>query len=75
VFLHPTEYIFTVNLESQTISTEQGLQIQFDVDPYRKTCLLKGLDDIAITLEKKEKIKCYEIIKNKTLLQFSVKRS
>ncbi|SES00560.1 3-isopropylmalate dehydratase small subunit [Psychrobacillus sp. OK032] len=50
----------TVDLEKQTISDSQGFQVIFDVDPYRKECLLKGLDDIGITLEKEEKIKQYE---------------
>ena len=53
-------YQITVDLEKQTISDTQGFQVTFDVDPYRKECLLKGLDDIGITLEKEEKIKQYE---------------
>ena len=53
-------YQITVDLEKQTISDTQGFQVTFDVDAYRKECLLKGLDDIGITLEKEEKIKQYE---------------
>jgi 3-isopropylmalate/(R)-2-methylmalate dehydratase small subunit len=53
-------YQITVDLEKQTIIGTQGFQVPFDVDPYRKECLLKGLDDIGITLEKEEKIKQYE---------------
>ncbi|MEJ9233126.1 3-isopropylmalate dehydratase small subunit [Peribacillus butanolivorans] len=60
-----TGYELTVDLKAQTIRDEQDLQIHFDVDSYRKDCLLKGLEDIGITLGKSEKIKQYEILKNK----------
>lgn len=53
-------YSLTVNLETQTISDASGKRIHFEVDPYRKECLLKGLDDIAITLEYEEQIRAYE---------------
>lgn len=53
-------YKLTVNLESQTISDEDGLEISFDVDSYRRECLLHGLDDIGISLEFEDKIKEYE---------------
>lgn len=56
-------YELTVDLEEQTISDEQEWQISFDVDAYRKNCLLKGLDDIGITLEKSEKIKQFELLR------------
>ena len=44
-------------------------RIQFDIDPFKKKCLLNGLDDIALSLEKSEKISSYEenIMKKKTL--------
>jgi len=53
-------YALTVDLEEQTITDNEGLSISFEVDPYRRECLLKGLDDIGITLAYDEKIKEYE---------------
>ena len=50
----------TVDLESQTITGPDGGEIKFDVDPFRKHCLLNGLDDIGLTLEKAGAIKSYE---------------
>ncbi|SMX24827.1 3-isopropylmalate dehydratase small subunit [Boseongicola aestuarii] len=41
----------TVDLESQTIKGPDGGEIAFDVDPFRKHCLLNGLDDIGLTIE------------------------
>jgi 3-isopropylmalate/(R)-2-methylmalate dehydratase small subunit len=53
-------YQLTVNLEEQTVKDDNGGTFSFDVDPYRKECLLKGLDDIGISLSYDEKIKSYE---------------
>ncbi|MBP1934607.1 3-isopropylmalate dehydratase small subunit [Ammoniphilus resinae] len=53
-------YALTVDLEEQTITDTEGLSISFEVDPYRRECLLKGLDDIGITLAYDEKITEYE---------------
>ena len=50
----------TVDLEAQEITTSEGEVIKFDVDPFRKHCLLNGLDDIALTLEDAEAIKNFE---------------
>lgn len=50
----------TVDLESQTITGPDGGTIHFDVDPFRKHCLLNGLDDIGLTMEKQETIEAYE---------------
>jgi 3-isopropylmalate/(R)-2-methylmalate dehydratase small subunit len=52
--------LLTVNLKNQKISSENGKLINFSVDPFRKKCLLEGLDDIALTLEKSEKIFDFE---------------
>ncbi len=52
--------LITIDLEEQEISTENGEVINFDVDPFRKKCLLEGLDDIALTLKKSIKIDSYE---------------
>ena len=50
----------TVDLERQEIRGPDGGTIRFEVDPHRKHCLLHGLDDIGLTLEKRPKIKDYE---------------
>ncbi len=50
----------TVDLESQTITGPDGGTISFDVDPFRKHCLLHGLDDIGLTLEKDAQIGGFE---------------
>ncbi len=49
-----------VNLEDQTITSSDGDVIQFDIDPFRKHCLLNGLDDIGLTLEKATSIDSIE---------------
>ena len=50
----------TVDLESQVITTSDGEAIPFEVDAFKKHCLLNGLDDIGLTLEKEGSIKAYE---------------
>ncbi|MCY0149018.1 3-isopropylmalate dehydratase small subunit [Hoeflea sp. G2-23] len=50
----------SIDLETQKISGPDGGVISFDVDPFRKHCLLNGLDDIALTLEKASAIDSYE---------------
>jgi 3-isopropylmalate/(R)-2-methylmalate dehydratase small subunit len=52
--------VLTVDLESQTISRPDGRKIAFDLDPFRKHCLLNGLDDIGLTLQKQSKIDSFE---------------
>ncbi len=52
--------VLTVDLESQTISGPDGGEIGFEVDPWRKHCLLNGLDDIGLTLEKAASIDAFE---------------
>ncbi len=49
-----------VDLEAQTVTTTDGREIRFEIDPFRKHCLLNGLDDIALTLEKAPAIAAYE---------------
>ena len=49
-----------INLEDQTITSSDGDVIQFDIDPFRKHCLLNGLDDIGLTLEKATSIDSFE---------------
>jgi 3-isopropylmalate/(R)-2-methylmalate dehydratase small subunit len=50
----------TVDLETQEIRGPDGGVIKFDVDGFKKHCLLNGLDDIGLTLEKSAKIAAYE---------------
>lgn len=56
----PGQVSLKVDLESQTISHESGFSIAFEIEPFRRECLLKGLDDIALTLQHEEKIAQYE---------------
>ena len=51
---------FTVDLEQQKITAPDGSVIGFDVDPFKKHCLLNGLDDIGLTLQKVDKIAAFE---------------
>jgi 3-isopropylmalate/(R)-2-methylmalate dehydratase small subunit len=50
----------TVDLASQTIQGPDGGTLHFEIDPFRKHCLLNGLDDIGLTLEKGTAIESYE---------------
>ena len=49
-----------IDLENQKIVRPDGEEIAFDVDPFRKQCLLEGLDDIGITLQSDDKISSFE---------------
>ena len=50
----------TINLEAQTITDDEGFSADFDIDPFRKYCLLNGLDDIGLTLRHADAITDYE---------------
>jgi 3-isopropylmalate/(R)-2-methylmalate dehydratase small subunit len=50
----------TINLEKQEIRGPDGGVVHFDIDPFRKHCLLNGLDDIGLTMVKAEKIADHE---------------
>ena len=50
----------TVDLQKQQIQGPDGEIIAFDIDPFRKRCLLNGLDDIGLTLDKEHKITAFE---------------
>ena len=54
------DYRLTVNLENQTVTTPSGELYIFDVDSFRKRCLLNGLDEIGLTLQYADKIKAFE---------------
>jgi len=53
-------YRLTVDLESQIITDDKGFKIPFEIDPFKKKCLLEGLDDIGLTLKHEDKIRVYE---------------
>ena len=53
-------YELTVDLERQVVVRPQGEEIPFEVQAFRKYCLLNGLDDIGLTLRHADKIKAYE---------------
>jgi 3-isopropylmalate/(R)-2-methylmalate dehydratase small subunit len=50
----------TIDLEKQEIRGPDGGAIKFEIDPFRKHCLLNGLDDIGLTMVKKDKIDVFE---------------
>lgn len=52
--------VFTVDLESQTVTAPDGREYGFEIDEFRKHCLINGLDEIALTLEKESSISSYE---------------
>ena len=53
-------YELTVDLEEQQVTTPAGDVYSFEIDEFRRHCLLKGLDDIGLTLEDADKIRAYE---------------
>ena len=54
------EYELTVDLERQWVTDDLGLRLSFEVDPFRRECLLNGLDDIGLTLQHEDKIREHE---------------
>jgi 3-isopropylmalate/(R)-2-methylmalate dehydratase small subunit len=50
----------TINLEAQTVTDTEGFTAHFDIDPFRKYCLLNGLDDIGLTLRHESELDSYE---------------
>ena len=52
--------VVSVDLEKQEITGPDGGKIRFEIDAFRKHCLLNGLDDIGLTLEKAEAITAFE---------------
>ena len=53
-------YQLTVSLEAQTVSDNQGFHATFEVDPFRKFCLIEGLDDIGLTLRHEAALDAFE---------------
>ena len=63
--LQNPDTLLYVNLENQTVEVEQDNLIErFEIDPYKKTCLLNGYDDIDYILAQKDKITSYELNRN-----------
>jgi 3-isopropylmalate/(R)-2-methylmalate dehydratase small subunit len=55
-----SNYQLTVSLEAQTVTDNQGFHATFEVDPFRKFCLIEGLDDIGLTLRHQAALDAYE---------------
>jgi len=53
-------YALNIDLETTTVTTPSGEVHRFDVDEFRRDCLLNGLDDIGLTLQKRNRIEDYE---------------
>ena len=53
-------YKLLIDLQAQTVNTPDGKSFGFEVDAFRKHCLLNGLDDIGLTLQQVDKIKTFE---------------
>ena len=53
-------YRMKVDLKTQEVSDAEGLSIPFEVDPFRRECLMGGLDDIGLTLQWEDRIRQYE---------------
>ncbi|MAF15720.1 MAG: 3-isopropylmalate dehydratase small subunit [Marinomonas sp.] len=59
-------YELTIDLEAQKVIAPSGAEFSFEVDAFRKHCLLNGLDDIGLTLQESDAIKAYEEQRIKT---------
>ena len=53
-------YRLAIDLPAQTVSTPSGQVMRFDVEPFRKECLVNGWDDIGLTLRRQDAIRAYE---------------
>ncbi|MGA2086204.1 MAG: 3-isopropylmalate dehydratase small subunit [Terracidiphilus sp.] len=60
-------YQLTVSLESQTVTDNQGFSATFQVDPFRRFCLLEGLDDIGLTLRHQAALDAFEAKHDQTV--------
>jgi 3-isopropylmalate/(R)-2-methylmalate dehydratase small subunit len=57
-------YTLSVDLHACRLTDPHGLDLEFEIEPFRRHCLLNGLDDIGLTLEHEEKISAYEAEKH-----------
>jgi 3-isopropylmalate/(R)-2-methylmalate dehydratase small subunit len=64
-------YELTADLPNQIVSDSSGLKFSFEIDPFRKRVLLKGLDDIGLTLEHEPDITAFEKKRNPHVSQFA----
>jgi 3-isopropylmalate/(R)-2-methylmalate dehydratase small subunit len=53
-------HTITINLEAQTVTDDEGFSASFEIDPFRKYCLLNGLDDIGLTLRHEAELDAFE---------------
>lgn len=60
LFSQAEDGTMTVDLEGQTVTTAAGEKIGFDIDDFRKKCLLEGLDEIALTLQSEDSVSAFE---------------
>jgi 3-isopropylmalate/(R)-2-methylmalate dehydratase small subunit len=60
------DYTLTIDLKNQSVSDNRGFSAEFEIDEFRKYCLLKGLDDIGLTLQNEAKISEYENLRKKS---------
>ena len=59
-FIHHNDCVIRHRLPNQEIRGPDGGKVKFEIDPFRKHCLINGLDDIGLTMEKKSSIDTYE---------------
>jgi 3-isopropylmalate/(R)-2-methylmalate dehydratase small subunit len=59
---HPG-YKLTIDLDAQTVVARSGMAYRFEIDAFRKYCLLNGLDEIGLTLKNADKIRAYEEVR------------
>ncbi len=59
------QHKITINVEDQTVTDEQGFSAYFDMDPFRKYCLVNGLDDIGLTLRYEKDLDKFEAAHDK----------
>lgn len=59
-------YELAVDLEAETVTTPGGEVLSFSVDPFRRHCLLNGLDEIGLTLQHADEIRAFEAVRRKT---------
>lgn len=53
-------HLISIDLEKQKVTSEQGIEGSFEIDSFRKYCMLNGLDEIGITLQHEDKIRAHE---------------
>jgi 3-isopropylmalate/(R)-2-methylmalate dehydratase small subunit len=62
------DYTLTVDLENKTVSDHSGVIANFEIDEFRRHCMLNGLDDIGLTLQNENKITAFEDTRSLTFL-------